>query len=91
MRKNVYQGENLSNLQYFCQMIFSICSIKMLTQFIPTTEGKYVLETFFYISAIDLLGKSIIQLAITQTVEFGIRLCSEIEIIVTFEQNKVQP
>ena len=81
----MYQGENLSNLQYFCQMIFGICSIKMFTQFILTTQEKYVLETFFYISAIDLLGKSIIQLAITQNVEFGIRLCSAIKVILTFE------
>ena len=46
-------------------------------------------DIFFYISAIDLLGKSIIQLAITQNVEFGIRLSSEIEIIITFERNMV--
>ena len=71
MRKNVHQGEILLNLQYFCQMIFGICSIKILTQFIQTRQGKFVLETFFYISAIDLLGKSIIQLAINQNVELG--------------------
>ena len=29
----------------------------MLTQFILTTQGKFVLETFFYISAIDLSRK----------------------------------
>ena len=85
----MYQGANLSNLQYFCQMIFGIYSIKMLTQFIQTTQGKYVLETFFYVSAIDLSRKSIIQLTITQAVEFGIQLCSEIEIIITFERNVV--
>ena len=80
----MYQGENLLNLQYFCQMIFGICSIKMLTQFILTTEGKTCFrDSFLNISAIDLLGKSIIQLAITQNVEFGIPLCSEIEIIIT--------
>ena len=85
----MYQGENLSNLQYFCQMIFGICFITLFTQFILTTQGKYVLETFFYNSAIDLLGKSIIQLAVTQNVEFGIRLCSAIKIILTFEWNMV--
>ena len=83
------QGENLSNLQYFCQMIIGICSIKLLTQFILTTEGKNVLETFFYICTIDLLGKSIIQLAIPQNKLFGIWLYSEIEIIITFEWNMV--
>ena len=61
----------------------------MLTQFILTTQGKYVLETFFYISAIDLSRKSIIQVTITQNVEFGIQLCSEVEIIITFEWNMV--
>ena len=70
-------------------MIFGIYSIKMLTQFIQTTQGKYVSETFSYSSAIDLLRKSIIQLAVTQNVEFGIRLCSEIEIVKTFEWNMV--
>ena len=68
-------------------MIFDICSIKMLTQFILTTQGKYVLETLFYVSAIDLLGKSVIQLAITQNVEFGIWRLSELEIIINFEWN----
>ena len=62
----------LSYEENFCQMIFGICSIKILTQFIQTTQGKHVLETFFYFSAIDLLENSIIQLAITQNVEFGI-------------------
>ena len=61
----------------------------MLTQFILTTQGKYVLETFFYISAIDLSRKSIIQVTITENVEFGIQLCSEVEIIITFEWNMV--
>ena len=43
--------------------------------------------TFFYIFAIDLLKKSILQLAKTQCIEFGIRLSCEFEIIITFELN----
>ena len=46
MRENMYQGKNLSNVQYFCQMIFGVCSIKMLTQFIVTAQGNYIFETF---------------------------------------------
>ena len=62
----------------------------MLTHIILTAQGNYALETF-YISAIDMLRKSIIyssiQLAITQNVEFGITVCCEFEIIITFEWN----
>ena len=41
-------GDKFSNLQYFCQMIFSKCSIKMPTQFILFAQENYVLGTFFY-------------------------------------------
>ena len=44
------QGENFSNLQYFCQMIFGKCSIKMFPQFILIAQANYVLETFFGIT-----------------------------------------
>ena len=60
------QGHNFSDLQYFSKMIFGKCSIKTATQFIPILQENYVLKTFFYIFAIDLLRKSILQLAITQ-------------------------
>ena len=79
------QDENFSNLQYFCQMVFGKYSIKILPQFILSAQQSYVLETFFYIFAIDLLRKSIIQLAIIQNIEFGVKLSSEFEIIITFE------
>ena len=72
MRENVKQCENFSNLQYFCQLIFSKCFIKILTPFILIVQENNVLETFFYLFAIDLLRKAIIQLAITQYIEFGI-------------------
>ena len=68
-------------------MIFGKCSIKMHTQFILIAQENYVLGTFFYIFAIDLLRKSILQLVITQYMEFGIRLSCELEIIITFEWN----
>ena len=57
----------------------------MLPQLILIAQESYVLETFFYIFAIDLLRKSIIQLAITQNIELGTKLSCEFEIIVTFE------
>ena len=85
MWENMNQGENFSNLQYFCQMIFGKYSIKMLPQFIQIAQEVYVLEAFFYIFAFDLLRKSIIQLAITQNIEFGTKLSCEFEIIITFE------
>ena len=50
------QGENFLNLQYFCQVIFGKCFIKMLTQFILIAQENFVLETFFYIFAIDLMA-----------------------------------
>ena len=79
------QGENFSNLQFFCQMIFGKYSIKMFPQFILIAQEIYVLETFFYTFAIDLLRKSIIQLAITQNIDFGTKLSCEFEIVITFE------
>ena len=87
MRENMDQGENFSNLQYFCQMIFGKYSIKMLPQFILIAQENYVLEIFFYVFAIDLLRKSIIQLAITQNIKFGTKLSCEFEITLTFEWN----
>ena len=53
-------GENFSNLQYFCQMIFGKCSFKMHTKFILLAQENYVLGTFFYIFVVDLLQKSIL-------------------------------
>ena len=79
------QGENFSKLQYFCQMIFGECSFKMHTKFILIAQENSVLGRFFYIFAIDLFKISILQLAITQYIEFSIRLSCEIEIIITFE------
>ena len=79
------QGHNFSNLQYFCQMIFGKCLIKMPTKFILIAQANYVLKTFFFIFAIDLLRKSIFQLTITQYIEFGVRLSCELKIIITFE------
>ena len=81
------QGENFSNLKYFCQMIFDKCSIKIFTHFILIAPENYVLKMFFYIFAIDLLRKLIIKLTITQNTEFGIKLSCEFEIIITFEWN----
>ena len=49
------QGENCSNLQHFCQMIYGKCSIKMRTQFILIAQDNYVFGTFLYILAIDFL------------------------------------
>ena len=74
-----YEGKyearwKFSKLQYFCQMIFGECSFKMHTQFILIAQENSVLRTFFYIFAIDLFKKSIIQLVLTQYIEFGIRL-----------------
>ena len=40
---------------------------------------------YFNIFATDLLKKSILQLAITQYIEFGVRLSYEFGIIITFE------
>ena len=85
MRGNTKHGENFSTLQYFCQMIFGRCSIKMHSQFILIAQENYVLGTLFYSFAIDLLEKSILQLPVTQYTEFGIRLSCEFEIIITFE------
>ena len=70
-------------------MVFGKCSIKILTQFILTTQENDVLRTFFCNVAIDLFKKSILQLAITQYLEFGINLRCEFEIIVIFEWNMV--
>ena len=50
----------------------------MATQLILIVQENLVLKTFFYIFAIDLLTKSILQLAITQYIEFGIRLSCEL-------------
>ena len=72
MRKNINQGGNFLNLQYFCQ-------------FIQIAQENKVLETLFYIFAIDFPRKSIIQPAITENIEFGIRLSFEIQIIITFK------
>ena len=83
------QGHNFSNLQYFCQIIFGECSIKIPSQFILIAQENHVLKTFFYIFTIDLLRKSIIQLAITHYTEFGITLSCELEIIITFECNMI--
>ena len=80
------QGENFSNLQYFCQMIFGKYSIKMLPKFILIGQENYVFETFLYIYSIDLLRKSIIVLAITQNIEFGFKLSCEFEIIITLNE-----
>ena len=65
-------------------MIFGKC-FKMHIQFILIAQEYYVLGTFFYIFAIDLFKKSILQLVVTQYIEFGIRLPCEFEIIITFE------
>ena len=73
-----------SNLQYFCQMIFGKCSIKMHTQFILIAQEKCVLGTFFFIFA-TVEKKRIIQLAITQYIEFGIGLSCKFVIIITFD------
>ena len=66
-------------------MIFGKCSIKVHTQFIIIEQENYVLGTFCNIFAIDLLRKSILQLVITQHMEFGIKLSCELEIVITFE------
>ena len=60
MKKNMKHGENFQNLQYFCQMIFGKCSIKIHrpTQLILTAQEKYVLGTFFFIFLIGLLKKN---------------------------------
>ena len=79
------QDENFPNLQYFCQTIFGKYSFKMSTQFMLIAQENYVLGTFFYIFPIDLLKKSIRQLAITQYIEISIRLICEFEIIITFK------
>ena len=68
-------------------MTFDKWCIKMPAQFILITQENYVLKAFFYIFAIDLLRKSIPQLAITQYIEFVIRLSCKLEIIITFERN----
>ena len=78
------QGDNFSNLLYFFQMIFGNYSIEILTQFTLIAQENNALEIFFYIFAIDLLRKSILNLAITQYLEFGIRLSCEFQIIITF-------
>ena len=66
MRENMKQGDDFSNSQYFFQMICGKCPLKIFTQFIPIAQENYVLEIFFYYIAIDLLRKSILQLAVTQ-------------------------
>ena len=85
MKENMKQGDNFSNLQYFCQMIFGTCSIKMHTESNLIAQENFVLETFFYIFVIDLLRKSILQLAVTRYIEFDIRISFEFQIIITFE------
>ena len=85
MWENIKHGENCSNLLYFCQMVFGKCSIKMYIQLSLIAQENYVLGTFFYIFVIDVSRKSILQLAVTQSTEFGIRLSCEFEIIITFE------
>ena len=45
----------------------------MLSQFILIAQENYVLETFYFVFAIDLLKKLIIQLAITQNIESCVR------------------
>ena len=76
-------GENLSNLQYFCQMIFGNGSINMHTQFILIAQENYVWGHSFIL--LSLLKKSILLLALTQNIQFGIRFSCEFQIIVTFE------
>ena len=61
MRKNMKQGD----------FFFQICNI---SEFILIAQENYVLDTFFYIFAIDLLKKSILQLTVTQYIKFGIKL-----------------
>ena len=84
-KKNMKHGEFFSNLQYFCQMIFGNCSLKKNIQFVLITQENYVLGTFFYIFVFDLLKKSILQLAVTIYMEFGMTLSCQFEIIITFE------
>ena len=71
MRENVKQGDKFLKFAIFLpddlwKMFFQIT---VLNQSILIAQENNVLETFFYFIAIDLLRKSIIELAITQYIK----------------------